>query len=163
MKGIVTAEQEHVVNILPPVDITGGKTSQAFSMAKHGHATIIVQIGVSAAAFTKIILQAGTATAAVGAVVAGAAALAFSLYSQETAGADQDVLGARAAVAAAGYTPTANDGVFYVIELDASELPDGSPWVQLSLTNGVNSVIASAVAILSGERYAGSQSATATA
>jgi hypothetical protein len=81
MKGIVTAEQEHVVNILPPVDITGGKTSQAFSMAKHGHATIIVQIGVSAAAFTKIILQAGTATAAVGAVVAGAAALAFSLYS----------------------------------------------------------------------------------
>jgi hypothetical protein len=73
------------------------------------------------------------------------------------------VLGARTAVAAAGYTPTANDGVFYVIEIDGNELPDGSPYVQLSLTNGTNSVIGSAVAILSGARYAEVQSPTETA
>lgn len=162
MKGIVTAEQEHIVNILPPVDITGGKVSQAFSMAKHGHATIILQIGVSAAAPTKIFVDQGTATAAVGTAIAGAAHIPFSIYTQETAGADQDVLSARTAVTVAGYTPAATDGIFYVIELDASELTDGNPWVQLNVTNGVNSVIASAVAILSGERYAGSQSATAT-
>jgi len=163
MKGLVIAEQAHVVNILPPVDITGGKKSQAFSMAKHGHATILLQVGVSAAAWTSIVVQAGTATAAIGSDVAGNTAIPFSIYKQETAGADKDVLGARTAVLAAGYTPSANDGIFYAIEIDASELPDGSPYVQLVLANGSNSVIASAVAVLTGERYAGVSSATATA
>jgi hypothetical protein len=162
MQGLVIAEQTHVVNILPAVDITGGKVSQAFSMKNHHHATIILQIGVSAAAFTKIIVDYGTATAAVGTPIAGATAMPFYIYKQETAGADQDVLGARTAVLAAGYTPSANDGIFYVIEIDAQELPDGSPYVQLSLTNGSNSVIASAIAILSGARFSGATQATAT-
>ena len=162
MQGAVLAEQAHFVNILPPVDITGGKKAQAFSMKNHGHATILLQIGVSAAAFTKIILQYGTATAAIGSDVAGNTAMPFSIYKQETAGADQDILGARTAVTSAGYTPSANDGIFYVIEIDARELPDGSPYVQLVLTNGSNSVIANAVAILSGKRYSGATQATET-
>jgi uncharacterized membrane protein YjjP (DUF1212 family) len=83
MKGLVLAEEAHIVNILPPVDITGGKVSQAFSMAKYQHATIILQIGVSAAAFTKIFVDQGTATAAVGTPIAGAAHIAFSIYTQE--------------------------------------------------------------------------------
>ena len=70
------------------------------------------------------------------------------------------MLGARTAVAAAGLTPSANDGIFYVIELDASELSDGKPYVQVELTNGTNSVIAAVVAILSGARYAEAQSPT---
>ena len=164
MKGFVVAENGHVVNILPPVDITGGKQSQAFSMKNYQHATIILQIGVSAAAWTAILMQCGTATAAVGADVAGATALAFKMYKQETAGAANDVLGAPVAETSSGETsPTANDNVFYVIEIDANELPDGKPWVQLKLTNGVNSVIASAVAVLSGARYAHRQSETVTA
>jgi hypothetical protein len=162
MKGSVLAEEAHVVNILPPVDITGGKVSQAFSMGKYQHATIVLQIGVSAAAFTKIFVDQGTATAAVGTPIAGAAHIAFSIYTQETAGADKDVLSARTAVASTGYTPSAADGIFYVIEVDASELTDGNSYVQLNLTNGANSVIASAVAILSGGRYVGSASATVT-
>jgi hypothetical protein len=163
MKGFVLSEEGHFVNILSPVDITGGKVCQAFSMARYQHASILVQVGVSAAAFTKIIVSAGTATAAVGTAVAGATAIPFNIYKQETGGEAHDVLGARTAVAAAGYTPTANDGVFYVIEIDGNELPDGSPYVQLSLTNGTNSVIGSAVAILSGARYAEVQSPTETA
>jgi hypothetical protein len=163
MKGLVVAEQGHVVQVLAPVDITGGKVCQAFKMAKYQHATIIVEIGVSAAAFTKIIVSAGTATAAVGTPVAGATAIPFAIYKQETAGEANDVLGARTAVAAAGYTPSANDGIFYVIEIDGNELPDGSPYVQLSLTNGSNSVIASAIAILTGARFAETQSPTETA
>ena|SRR5438270_10618253 len=132
-------------------------------MKNYQHATILLQIGVSAAAFTKIFVKNGTATAAVGADVAGAAAMAFSIYKQETAGAANDVLGARTAVDVNGYTPSAADGIFYVIEVDASELPDGSPYVQVVLTNGTNSVVASAVAILSGARYAETQSPTVTA
>lgn len=156
MSGFNIAEMGHVVNILPPVDITGGVTGDVFSMANYSHATIIVQVGVSAAAFTKIILNECTDFAA-----AGATAIPFSVYKEETA--LGDTLGARTAVLAAGLTPSANDNIFYVIELDAAELSDGYNFVQLSLTNGVNSVIASAVAILSGARFGGDQSATAIA
>jgi hypothetical protein len=158
MKGHVIAEQDHVVNILPAVDITGGKTGQAFSMKEHGHATILLTVGVSAAAFTKIIINQCTDAAGDNPV-----AIPFALYAQETAGASHDVLGARQQVAATGYTPAATDGIFYVIEIDASELADGSPYIQLDLTNGSNSVIAAAIAVLSGSRFAGVSSGTATA
>lgn len=155
-KGIVLAEVGHIVNLVPPIDITGGVFGDVFHMGKYAHATIIVQIGVSAAAFTKIIVNECTDFAA-----AGATAIAHTIYKEETdAG---DTLGARTAVAAAGTTPSANNNIMYVIEIDAAQLSAGYGYVQLSLTNGANSVIASAVAILSGLRYAEDQSATAIA
>jgi len=164
MKGNVIAEQGHIVNILPPVDVTGGKKAQAVSMKNYQHATIILQVGVSAAAVTAILLQAGSATAAIGSDVANNVALPFSYYAQVTAGADKDVLSARTSVASTGITaPSANDGIFYVIEVDANELPDGKPYLQLLITNGANSVIGSAVCILSGARFAEAQSPTETA
>lgn len=156
MKGIVLAEVGHLVNILPAVDITGGKTGDRFTMKNHGHATIIVQVGASAAAFTKIIVNA--CDAATGGTPE---AIPFRLAKEETS--LGDTLSAFEDVTAAGYTPSANDNIFYVIELDASELPDGKPWVELSLTNTSNSVIASAIAILTGARYQGSEGATAIA
>lgn len=148
MRGLNIAEGGHVVNILPPIDITGGATGDVFSMENWHHATIIVQIGVSAAAATKIIVNECTSLAA-----AGATAIAHYIYKEETA--LGDTLGDRTAVAAAGTTPSANDNIFYVIELDDAELSDASHFVQLSITNAsANSVIASAVAILTGARYA---------
>jgi hypothetical protein len=155
-KGFYTAQEGHVVPVLAPVDITGGKTGAAFSMKNHAHASILVQVGVSAAAFTKIIVNACTDKDGT-----NPTAIPFDIFACETANAD--VTGARTAVAVAGYTPSANDGIFYVIELDAAQLPQGSPYVQLQLTNGANSVIASAVAILSGGRYINDQSATVLA
>ena len=156
MNRIVIAEELHVVNVLPPVDITGGAAGDVFSMAKHGHATIIVQIGVSAAAFTKIIVNECDNFAGDNPV-----AIPFRLYAEETAAGD--TLGAREDAASAGKTPSANDNIMYVIELDAAELSEAKPYVELSLTNGANSVIASAVALLSGARYAGDQSGTVIA
>ena len=155
-KGFVVAEAGHVVNLVPAIDITGGVTGDVFSMENYAHASIIISIGVSAAAFTKIIVNECTDLDAT-----GATAIAHSIYKEETAAGD--TLGARTAVLAAGTTPSANDTIMYVIELDASELSDGSHFVQLSMTNGVNSVIACAVAILSGARYAEEQSPTAIA
>ncbi len=154
MKGITLAEIGHFVNILPPIDITGGKTGDVFSMAKYAHATIVIQTGVSAAAFTKILLNECTDFAG-----AGATAIPFSVYKEETAAGD--TLGARTAVLAAGLTPNAADTIMYIIELDASQLTAGSHFVQLSLTNTTNSVIASALAILTGARYPEEQSPTA--
>ena len=157
MKGFNVAEQGHVVNLIPPVDISGGASGDVFSMANYAHASIIVQVGASAAAFTKIILNECTSFAA-----AGATAIGFRVYKEETAAGD--TLGAAVAAAAAGVTPNAADNIFYVIELDASELSDGSNFVQLQLTNASgNSVLASAVGILSGARYGKPESATAIA
>jgi hypothetical protein len=157
-EGFAPAQMGHVVNILPPVDITGGKTAQAFSMKEYAHVTLILAIGVAAAAFTKILVNKCTDAAG-----DGATAIPFTIYKQETAGASHDVLGAKTAVTAAGYTPSANSGIFYVIELDAKELDPANPYLQLQLTNGVNSVIASAVAVLSGARFAEVQSPSITA
>lgn len=150
------AQQTHIVNALPPVDITGGKLSDVWSMKDYAHASIIVQVGVSAAAFTKIILQACDDF-----VPTNTTDIAYKLYAEETA--LGDTLGAVEAVAATGKTPSANDTIMYVIEVDAAELPAGKPCLRVSLTNGANSVIGSVIAILSGSRYAKDQSATAIA
>ena len=45
MQGTNIAEQGHVVNVLPPVDINGGAVGDRFKMNNHGHASVIVQIG----------------------------------------------------------------------------------------------------------------------
>ena len=147
-------EHGHFVNILPAVDITGGATGDRFHMKNFKKAIIVISVGVSAAAWTKIIVRSCDA-----ATSGTATDIAFSLYSEETA--LGDTLSARTAVAATGHTPSANNGIMYVIEIDADELLDGHDWVELALTNGSNSVIASAVAILTGARYAGDLSATA--
>lgn len=146
MRGPVLAEQAHFVNLIPPIDITGGVTGDVFKMDKWTKACIVIQIGVSAAAFTKIIVNACSSFAA-----ANPEAIPYSLYVEETA--LGDTLSSRESVLATGRTPVAADNIMYVIEIDAMELPDGKPYVQLSLTNGTNSVIASAIAILSGGRY----------
>jgi hypothetical protein len=149
-------EAEHYVNILPPIDITGGVTGDRFHMRHHKKAKIVVQVGVSAAAFTKIILRSCDA-----ATSGTATDIAFSMYAEETAAGD--TLSSRTAVAATGHTPDAANNIFYVIELDASELVDGDEWVELALTNTTNAVLASAVAILSGSRFGGDQSGTVIA
>lgn len=151
--GFYTAQAGHVVPLIGPVDITGGKTSPAFSMAKHAHASIILMIGVSAAAEGAITLNACSDAAG-----DGATAIPFSVFKGETA--NSDVLGARVAVTAAGFTPPATDGIFYVLEVDAQQLPQGLPYLQLACADTTNSVIAAAVAILSGPRQASDQSAT---
>jgi hypothetical protein len=159
--GFNIAEQGHVCNLLPPIDITGGATIlQVFSMENYAHASIIVQFGVTASAATKIIINECTSAAG-----AGATAIAHAIYKCETGAgsASGDVLGARTAVATAGTTPSATDNIFYCIEINANELSDGYEWVQLAITAPAASILCSAVAVLSGSRYALPQSATAIA
>jgi hypothetical protein len=155
MKGIVLAQQAHAISILAPVDITGGKTGRWASLANYGHITFFIPVGVSAAAWTKIIVLGANSAAG-----AGATAIAFDLYTSETT--TVDLLASRQRIAAAGYTPSAVDDIFYVIELDASDvvaqLGETFQYVTVQLTNGVNSVIAAIFGVLSGSRYAGDAS-----
>lgn len=161
--GFNVSEAGHIVNVIPPIDITGGVNGDRFTMENYGHASIIVQVGVSAAAFTKIELwECNAATGGVDAT--DNVKIAYRAYKEETASGDTLDSGTSAAtVTTAGVTPSANDNIFYVLEVDAAQLSDGFPFLELRLTNGVNSVIASAVAILSGSRYANAASPTALA
>lgn len=154
------AEQCHVVNLIPPVDIdTGGglAASEIFSMENYAHATIIVNVSTADADAGNITVEECddfTPT--------NDTAIDFYYYAETTA--LGDTLGARTkAVAATGIDVSANDNCLYVIELDASELSEGYPCVVVKWSNPGGSTIASAVAILSGSRYAGDQSATAIA
>jgi hypothetical protein len=155
MKGTVLAQQAHIASVLAPVDITGGKTGRYLSLAKHEHVTFIIPVGVSAAAWTKIIVNGATDKTGT-----NATAIAFDLYTAETTTVDQ--LAAKQRIAATGYTPSAVDDIFYVIEVDASDvvaqLGETFKYVTVSLTNGVNSVIAAVVGVLTGARYQTDQS-----
>jgi hypothetical protein len=152
--GFYIAQAAHVVPLIGPVDITGGKTSPSFSMSKYAHASIILLIGVSAAAEGAVTLNACADSAGT-----SATPIPFSVFKGEVA--NSDVLGPKVAVTAAGFTPPATDGIFYVLEVDAQQLPQGLPYLQLVCADTTNSVIAAAVAILSGPRQASDQSATA--
>lgn len=156
MKGMVLANEGHYVNVIPPIDVTGGVAGDRFTMKNHQHATIYVNVGVSAAAFTAIVVK--ECDAATGGT---ATAIPFTYYTQETAAGD--VISGKLSALAAGVTPSANDDIFYVIELDAQELTENFHWVEVELTNGANSVIASVNAVLTGARYQGAEGATAIA
>jgi hypothetical protein len=156
MKGICIAEECHVVNILPPKDIDDtANASDVWSMAKHAHASVIVQLGVTGAATTLTVEACDDFTPS------NTTAIAFAIYKEETAAGD--TLGARTAIASTGVALSTNDGVFYVLEIDAAELPAGKPNLRIKFTDPGVATFGSAVAILSGERYSGDQNATAIA
>jgi hypothetical protein len=153
MKGFTIAQEGHVVVLQVPVNVTGGATAQAFSMKKYQHASIIISIGAQAGQMTSIVLNACTSAAG-----AGPAAIPFNVFKCETG--SGDVLGAKVAVTAAGFQPSATADIFYVIEIDAAELPQASPYVQVVIANGANADYAAIIAILSGARFAEDQSPT---
>lgn len=155
MKGFTIAQGGHVVQALAPVSTSGGKTAQAFSMKKYQHASIILLRGVQAAQSTSIVVNACSDASGDNPV-----AIPFNVFKAETT--NSDVLGPKVAVAAAGFQPTGTSGTFYVIELDASELPDGKPYVQVVETNGANADLAAVVAVLSGARFEEDQSPSET-
>jgi hypothetical protein len=152
MKGYNIAEDGHVVNILPPVDVNGGVSSDVFSMKDAAHVDIIVQVGVSAAAPTITVEECDNFTPTT------PVAIGFDYYAETTAGGD--TLAARATATNAGFAISANDNIFYVISIDASELSRGYPNLRITFSNPGASVIASAVAILSGYRFKGSTTQT---
>ena len=157
MAGFNIAEMGHVVNILPPQDVDTGKDSDVFSLANYSHATIIVTCGSTNADAGNITIEECddfTPTKH--------SAIDFYYYAEETAGGD--TLGGRTKAAkATGIDVSANDNTIYVIEIDAADLSDGYPNLILKWSDPGGATFGSAVAILSGARYGGTESATAIA
>jgi hypothetical protein len=146
----------HVVNIIPPIDINGtGASSDVFSMEGYSHVDIILQLGVTGAASTVTVEECDNLTPTTD------TAIAFTYYTETTAAGD--TLSTKASATTAGFSTSTNDNVMYVISIDASQLSDGYPCLQLELSDPSAATVVSAVAILSGARYGSEASATAIA
>lgn len=156
-KGITIAEDCHVVNILPPQDVSGAVSSDVFSMEGYSHATIIVTAGSTNADAGNITIEECddfTPTTDT--------AIDFYYYAETTAAGD--TLGERTkAVAATGIDVSGNDNITYVIEIDASELSEGYPCLELKWSACGGATYGSAVAVLSGSRYQPAGDVTAIA
>lgn len=145
MKGLWLSEVGKIVNAGPPVDINGtGLDGVYVGMAKYGHLTAIVKLGVTGAA-TTITVEKDADGAGAG------TAMAFRYRKEDTD--SGDTLDALTAAEASGVVCSTNNNVFYVIELDAAELGEGYPYVRVRLSDPSQATLADITYILSGAAY----------
>lgn len=146
MKGINIAEQCHVVNGLGPVDIGGvAKTSDYVDTSLYSHINIIVTTGVVTNTATFTLYEsddsAGTTKTAID----------FDYYAETTAAGDTPAARTATASAAGFATGTANTTLF-IIDLDASALTDGYPYLAV-VTDTAAAALVAVTFVLSGTRY----------
>jgi hypothetical protein len=154
------SELIHVVTALKPAADRYNTNPQTdyISLKDYKSVMFAVQHG-SGASGTAVI----TAQMAEDASGTGATDIPFT-YRRVAAVGTSDVPGAITAATAAGFTTTAGSDQLYLIEINAEELDSDSPFVALTLTEGVNSPVDGAVLAILGEpRYAGSTPMTAIA
>ncbi len=142
-KGTEIAQEMHIVNALPPVDIAGSGTSDWIHMENASHITFLVMQGVGSVATV-------TVNNATGSGGTGTATMAFDYYLETAA--NGDTLGNKTAATTAGVALNTNDDTMMIIEVDASQLPDGSKWINVTTTTASASLLG-ITAILSGYRY----------
>jgi hypothetical protein len=150
---MVLAEQAKIIPIIYPWGSNAAtKDSDVFSMKNASHATIILTVGVQAGSFTAILYECDNFTPS------NATAIAARIYKEETA--DSDTLADGVALAATGVATAATSNIHYVIEVDAEDLTEGYPNLQLRLSDLDNTTYVSAVAILTGYAYQGKSQPT---
>ena len=149
MKGITIGEQCHVINALLPQDVTGGvKTSDYWNMKNYAHATIIITTGSVTDDYKVTLYESADSGGA------SKNLKAFDYYYETTAAGDTLTTRTAVTVAATGFQTGTNNTTTFVIEVDASELTDGYPYMALLLDNAGNAFI-SVVVVLSGSRHQG--------
>ena len=152
-KGIEIAQECHIVNAYPPQDPAGAAASDWIHMENAGHITFLIMQGAGSV---------GTVTInnATGAGGTGTATMPFDYYLETAA--NGDTLGNKTAATTAGVALNDNDDTMMIIEIDASQLPDGSDWINLAISS-VTATLVSVTAILSGYRYQQENTITAIA
>lgn len=154
-KGFVAAEMGHIVLALQPqgTTVVAALTSDTFCMKGWSHATILVAGGIGS---TATAVTVGECTSFAG---SDRTALTFR-YAKETTTLG-DTLDSALTVASS-LTLGATAATFAVIEIDADELTDGYPYVQVNCGTTANKDLC-IFAILSGGRYQEDITATAIA
>jgi len=135
-----------IVAGLGAVGLTGSThLCDAVSMENYAHFTAIVQIGANAGASDITLCDMSAAnSSAIGYI-------GFN-YRQSSTGPD-DALGNLTAATTDGISMSSADNCMTVIELDASELDDGKPWVAVNTADPSAATFASVTYLLSGARY----------
>jgi len=148
------AQEGHPVIGVYPISFNGGKSTSCINMGNFSHVSFILACGAHVGNAMTIIVEECT-----GANGAGNNPIAFDVYKAETA--DTDVLGARVPTLSTGFSTSANNDVYYVIEIDSTQLDPGYPYVRVSASDPSGAQLASVIAICSGSRLAGDKSPTA--
>lgn len=168
MNGTTLSEACHIVNILPAVSISSGKTSQAFTMKRAEHVSILISFGAMGSLVpTSIVLNQCTDVSG-----ANATPLGFRWYNQPGS-AGNDVMSGLSWATPSGIVsfPTSIANYVYVLELDSAELEAIAnvvgpvteyPYLQVVIADSGNATIASVVAILSAIRYEHKANASVT-
>jgi hypothetical protein len=148
MSRFVIAEQGHPVPIIYPQGSSGATIdSDIVSMKNASHCSIFLAVGAQAGTFVAKVYEAN-------AFDDGDTAIATNVYKEETT--NSDMLGSRTAVTAAdGITTAATNNTFYVFEIDAEDLTEGYPNIQLKLSSLDNTTYVAAWAVLSGYAFQG--------
>jgi hypothetical protein len=148
------AEQCHVVNAYPAADASGAVwNTDVISMKNAGHITFILSAGTTGGTSDVTVQECDDTTPS------NTTAIAFTYYKEETdAG---DTLSDKQSATTGGFTTSANDNIFYVIEVDASQLSDGYPYIRVHGTDPGGATTINCVAILSELRYAQENTPTA--
>lgn len=152
-RGTNISEQFKVVPVLNPVSGCG-TTTDIWNMENYSHATILIAQGSAGSAFTVTVRCVDDVSSS------NSSAISFQYYSETTSGAD--ILAARASAGAAGFTISSTPNQFHVLEVEASELSSGKPYMTVVFGEDVKNLV-SCYAILSGSRFANDQSPTALA
>jgi len=153
VNGITLSEEGHFVTLFDSDDQGAAGSSEVLSMKNWAHCTILISKGAGSA--STIVVKNATSFAG-----AGAATMPFAYYKENAT--DGDTLSARANATTAGTALSSSAGTILAIEIDADELPDGSPYLYITHNTTTASEF-SAMAILTGGRFQKSESDTAIA
>lgn len=152
-KGFTIAEEGHLVTLFDPQDLGTAGTSDTFLMEGWGHASMILAFGAGSGCTVTV----GECTG-----FGGTGRTAVTFRSAQEATHAGDVLDAALAWAST-LTIAAGTGGVAIIELDADELTDGYPYVQVNVSDPGTSKLMAGIAVLSGGRYQKDITATAIA
>ena len=154
MSRMVLAQESHIINALPPVDIDGGANTDVISMKDCSHITFLVTLGVTGASTTIKVQECDDFTPT------NTNDIAFKVAKEETA--NGDTLGNLAANASTGVATSTNDNITYVIEVDAEDLnvDGGYNKLRLNFSDPGAATFASVVAVQTGFAYQGDATRT---
>ena len=165
-KGFNVVEDGHIVTLYVPAEFqgvyAGADSIVIVEMANYNHATIIYSIGINPLAAGIVTIESCDDL-----VPNTPTEIMFPYYRYETSQslANGDIPGARTwtTTAAAGLIPVAGAvPSMYVIELDAEMLVEGHVGFRMCVVNPAGASTGSAIAILSGSRYAKSSASQMT-
>lgn len=150
------SERHGIVYVLKPADHQAGATGDSFTMKNYGLATFICQFGTltgDAVLTVKSGATAGTQTTA--------ETFNYRLADAEQGNATADTYGAWATSSSLTLTAATYDNKTLILEMDATAMTDGQPWLTLAFSAAADALNAAVVAILSEARYAAHDMPTA--